>query len=314
VSAPLAAFDSSHRIVPAPTLRFEVRPMAAIDYDPSREALYRPASRPTVLVAGRLYSNDALCAEFARLAYLHFESDDAQRERLIGALARVGFRNWAGFRHSATGSEAFAAIDAGNGAPIVVFRGTEPGDLADLATDLDARPARWEGGGSVHLGFAQAFAGLRGPIEDWLHASTADGSSLTLAGHSLGAALATLAMSAWRGARLVTFGSPRVGDAQFVATLDAAACRRYVGCCDIVCRVPPSGPWYADAGAMHYIDRAGVVHEVIDDSAVSADRDRARLDYLRRYAGVRGNVLVRDFADHAPINYVRALLPPDAER
>ena len=281
--------------------------MGTIDYDPSRDALYRPALRPTVFTAGEHYDTDAICAESARLAYLHFESDDAQRLRLVDALARVGLQEWVGFNDAATGSEAFAAIDSSSGAPLVVFRGTEPGDLADLATDLDARPVRWSGGGNVHAGFAQAFASLRGPLETWLRAAHADLSALTLAGHSLGAALATLAMSAWRAARLVTFGSPRVGDAQFVATLDASACRRYVGCCDIVCRVPPSGPWYADAAPMRYIDGAGIPRDAADADAVAADRDRARIDYLRKYAAVRGNVLVRDFADHAPINYVRAL-------
>lgn len=282
--------------------------MPTIAYDPTRDALYRPALRPTVFAAGRLYDPDATCAEAARLAYLHFESDDAQRRQLVDALARVGLRDWAGFADAATGSEAFAAIDAGSGAALVVFRGTEPGDLADLATDLDARPVRWASGGSVHAGFNQAFASLRAPIERWLGATQADAASLTLAGHSLGAALATLAMSAWHAARLVTFGSPRVGDAGFVETIDASACRRYVGCCDVVCRVPPAGPWYADAAPMQYIDAQGAVHAAIDASAVAADRDRARLAYLRQYAGGRGNVLIRDFADHAPINYVRALI------
>src|SRR5262249_53936813 len=128
------------------------RLMGSIEYDPSRDALYRPALRPIVFAAGERYEPDAICAEAARLAYLHFESDDSQRRQLVDALALVGLRDWAGFNDVATGSEAFAAIDAGSGAPLVVFRGTEPGDLADLATDLDARPLRWSGGGNVHVG------------------------------------------------------------------------------------------------------------------------------------------------------------------
>ena len=64
---------------------------------------------------------------------------------------------------------------------------------------------------------------------------------LVFAGHSLGAAVATLAASMFQGSQptLVTFGSPRVGDADFVAGLARVTPLRHVECCDIVTRVPP---------------------------------------------------------------------------
>lgn len=281
-----------------------------IDYDASRDALYRPALRPTVFTSGSRIADigiDAACAELSRLAYLAFESDDMQRRQLIEALERLGLSAWTGFHAPATGTEAFAAVRSDTGDAFVVFRGTAPGDIKDLGTDLNVRPVAFAGGGNVHAGFATAFASVREEIETWIGRNAAR-AALTLAGHSLGAALATLAMSHWQASRLVTFGCPRVGDARFVATIDAAATVRYVGCCDIVCNVPPPGAWYADAGSMRYIDRSGTAHDTPDAADVAADRSIARREYLAKYATRPGNVLLRELADHAPINYVRALM------
>ena len=282
-----------------------------IDYDATRDALYRPALRPTEFAPGMRIADieiDATCAELSRLAYVPFESDATQRRLLIQTLESLGLASWTGFNAPATGTEAFAAIDGGRGDAFVVFRGTAPGDIKDLATDLNVRPVAWAGGGNVHAGFSTAFASVLAEIETWLERHSAR-STLTLAGHSLGAALATLAMSRWQASRLVTFGCPRVGDETFSATIVKENAIRYVGCCDIVCNVPPAGTWYADAGSMRYIDRRGVVGATLDVTDIAADRANARREYLAKYAARPGNVLVRELADHAPINYVRALAP-----
>jgi len=281
-----------------------------IDYDASRDALYSPGLRPALLAPGSRISDigvDAVCAELSRLAYLAFEIDDIQRRQLILALESVGLSGWTGFTAPATGTEAFVTTHHDTGDVFLVFRGTAPGDIKDLVTDLNVRPIAWAVGGNVHAGFSTAFASVREEIEAWLDQHAAH-STLTLTGHSLGAALATLAMSQWQARRLITFGCPRVGDARFAATIAAGASVRYVGCCDIVCSVPPVGTWYADAGSMRYIDRHGKVHEALDPSASSADRSSARREYVAKYATRPGNVLVRELADHAPINYVRALM------
>ena len=60
---------------------------------------------------------------------------------------------------------------------------------------------------------------------DWLAGPACQHSRLILAGHSLGAALATLAATVFPPALLVTLGSPRVGDAEFVAALAEVARR-----------------------------------------------------------------------------------------
>ncbi len=278
-----------------------------IDYDASRDALYRPALRPSVFAAAAAVARDALCAECSRLAYLHFESDPAQRRQLTDALACAGLTQWTGFDDAGSGTEAYGVVHEASGEILVAFRGTEPGDITDLGTDINIRPTPWSMGGNVHAGFAAAFEGVRAEIERWIgqHGGHA---ALTVTGHSLGAALATLAMSRWRPRRLVTFGCPRVGDKAFVATLDLKASVRYVDCCDIVCTVPPASAWYADSGPKRYIDRAGIVRDSISEADVTADRENARVEYFLKYTGGRNNVVVRDLADHAPINYVRALI------
>ena len=278
-----------------------------IDYDASRDALYRPALRPTVFATGSSVSADALCAECSRLAYLQFDRDVGQRRQLVEALALAELSQCEVFSDAKTGTQAYAAISDSSGDALIVFRGTVPGDIADLATNINVRPVRWHLGGNVHGGFSAAFESVRVAIEAWLGRHAAE-STVTVTGHSLGAALATLAMARWRTGRLVTFGCPRVGDAEFVASIEAKRCVRYVGCCDIVCNVPPASPWYCDHGRMRYVDRTGAIRDTASNADVSADRDRARIEYFTRYATGRGNVVVRDLADHAAINYVRALL------
>lgn len=278
-----------------------------IDYDATRDALYRPALRPTVFATGAPVAPDAVCAECSRLAYRHFESDAAQRQQLVDSLASAGLTQWAGFADAKTGTEAFAVVRQDSGETLVAFRGTEPGEITDLGTDINVRPTPWTMGGNVHTGFAGAFEGVRAEVERWVDQHGGKG-VLTLTGHSLGAALATLAMSRWRARRLVTFGCPRVGDKAFVATLDLAAAVRYVDCCDIVCTVPPASAWYADSGPKRYIDRFGSVRDTISENEITADRENARVEYFLNYTGGRNNVVVRDLADHAPINYVRALI------
>jgi pimeloyl-ACP methyl ester carboxylesterase len=140
-------------------------------------------------------------------------------------------------------------------------------------------------------------------------ARTANATPMVLTGHSLGAAMATLAASVFPGCRLVTFGSPRVGDAEFVSASLAAQVERYVDCSDVVTAVPPEVLEYVHLGQMRYIDRDGGLQiGEVDPAYVSADRKAARIHYFTHYAFVSGNVGVRDLADHAPANYVRALL------
>lgn len=138
-----------------------------------------------------------------------------------------------------------------------------------------------------------------------------------MAGHSLGAALATLAADRLGGVRgLYTFGSPAVGDQAFAEDFRVNA-YRYVHHRDIVTRVPPFG-WYegeekrrgdyVHVGALKYIDGDGRLrdhtHGLLSPAGFAQD---VAAFVVNRGARVRlGHLLdvAREpFDDHAPLFY-----------
>jgi hypothetical protein len=196
------------------------------------------------------------------------------------------------------------------GDAFVVFRGTESRDPTDLGSDADFRLKGWKGGGRVHTGFLKALDSVWAKVAAELAACTA--TRLWFTGHSLGAALATLAMQrAGRpNSHLVTFGSPRVGDAAFVALFSGLPVERHVNCCDVVTQVPPAILGYEHIPAFEYIDQAGVLHSPPPTGKrIDADRWSAWADYALHYAWKFGNVGARNLADHAPANYIRVFYP-----
>ena len=119
--------------------------------------------------------------------------------------------------------------------------------------------------------------------------------------------MATLLASLKTPTALYTIGSPRVGDAAFVASLGGVTNYRYVDCCDVVTELPPAILGYALLGNTLYVDHHRKVINAPTEDVVSKDRLIARAEYLVKYAWKPGNVGVRDLADHAPINYVTAI-------
>jgi hypothetical protein len=283
-----------------------------LPYDPSRAALYHPERQGTLFVSGQSYSPLQLAVEAARLAYYRAEADPAQRTRLADALARVGFADLVLFVDAKSGAEAFAARRSTDGTTLLSFRGTQPDNYQDLIADLRANLVAWpESAGRVHDGFAVAVRALRPQILDWIESAKPELNKLILTGHSLGAAMATLAASIWPPAWLVTIGSPRVGDAAFVATVAAKYGARFVDCCDAVTEVPPEIGGYVHIKDYKYLTRDAGIVENPSPAFVQSDRSRARADYYRQYSGqVAQNVSVRDLADHAPINYARVMFEP----
>ncbi len=284
-----------------------------LDYEASMQALLRPdLASPGGLWSVFLDRADPplplLLAECARLAYCRFEENAGLAQQLREALACAGYPEVGTFDASATGSRAFAAYDPARRSAVVAFRGTQSDNFEDLALDLQVEVGPWPAGGAVHAGFAMAARQIMPPLQSWLDQHAAGRTSLLLAGHSLGAALAVLAASCWAPQRVAAFGCPRVGDAQFARAVQSVPIDRYCNCCDLVCRLPPESPWYTHVGTFRYINRLGVCIDGADASTMLADRIAARTDYLFRYFGRYGNAPARELADHSMLNYLSAFL------
>ena len=290
------------------------------NYDPTLQALLHPEqSHPYGLhTQGDGWPVEAVCAEFSRLAYFHHEEDEGKR-RLNEALAKAGFGeavpfnsdvplfgNWLRQKRQRLrnrGAQAFAATSLDGELAILAFRGTQADRPEDLITDLTAWRTRFPKGGKVHTGFWEAYRSLHEPIEAWL--GEARPRRLVVTGHSLGAAMATLMAALHEQAELISFGCPLVGNREFGERFGRPALR-YVDCTDMVATVPYGFLGYVHFGELRYIDRHGAVHaSAPDEAALREDRRQAGIDY-RRYLGEPGNVPLRRFADHAPVNYVSA--------
>jgi hypothetical protein len=281
-----------------------------MNYDATRDALLRPELHPTFFSGAGVLPAPAVCAELARLSYLRFEDGDAEQAALQQALTLGGLGQAHTFATRRSSTQGYVVASHDGQDAYVVFRGTQAGDPTDIGTDADICLQPWPQGGMVHTGFVKALDSVWDSVQAWLGANRA--TRLCFVGHSLGAGLATVAFSraGLANARLVTFGSPRVGDHAFVAGLHAPAVERYVNCCDIVPNIPPEGfLGYTHIEPMRYIDHSGKLYgEGPAAGAIEDDRAGARLRYLFEQAWRRDTCAIRDLADHSLVNYIRAFL------
>jgi len=289
--------------------------MRTIPYSAAKSDLFTPWTRDDYFSQGEAQATAAFAAELSRLAYCRKPpSRSFDRDKIQSVLKATGFSDCRFFESNAKGgTHCFSATgtDQGSGKRIgvVSFRGTDADDPTDIGDDADIILQSWEAGGSVHMGFANALAEIRPAFDDAIRAI---GLPILFTGHSLGAALATLAASLFGsqtdGSALYLFGSPLVGNSEFAAIFTAMKMelRRYVDCCDLVTRVPPSELGYTPIAEPYYIDRNGHITLNPQPSFIASDRTAAEADYLLQYAWKIGDVGVRDLADHAPINYVWA--------
>jgi triacylglycerol lipase len=217
-------------------------------------------------------------------------------------------------------------------AVIVAFRGTEvikPGTaptfaafrevLADLGTDGRVALVESESGGAVHRGFHaaldQVWTTMLLPCLARLGAENPE-RSVWFTGHSLGAALATLAADRCRTVRGVyTFGSPLVGDRSFAQGFPVNAFR-FVHNNDIVPHLPRFGPSatppliraYQHVGQLQYIAADGTVKDNPSLWSRITDGFEGRYRHLLDATGQLrpgGIAELPDdaFNDHAPLFY-----------
>ncbi|MFL6549967.1 MAG: lipase family protein [Povalibacter sp.] len=227
-------------------------------------------------------------AELSRIVYRLGPTETATPLQPLRSelLASAGFEELQFFRSDATGTGALL-VRARLNEPfaVLVFRGTEQ-ELQDYIHDADTLlvPA-FDQSTRVHRGFKRALNSVWSQIEFALR--TID-CPLFFAGHSLGAALATLAAVRRQPRAVYAFGSPRVGDAALKARLGNVAIYRVVHGADVVTTCPPELLGFAHVGEEHRIGNT-LPFELRLNPAFLWNRLTTPVDML---------------ADHAPINYV----------
>lgn len=207
---------------------------------------------------------------------------------------------------------------------VLAFRGTQVDDFWSSIIDwsVDARfvPVMDSHGDWVHGGFLTAVSGIWSDVEACLRDLQATAARpLWVTGHSLGAALATVAANllcanhpdglGLRG--LCTYGSPRTGDRGFGRRISVPVWR-FRNNTDLVTHIP-LGLVFRHVGHPEFIDGGGAMHrdltlaqeQVLDAGGVHlSPREAHNLGALMQMAGSKGQTVVPGcLADHAPINY-----------
>lgn len=258
--------------------------------------------------------NAGWLADCALLAYLD-EGD------VIEALEHVGLRGQCfgfaqpGAHGSSAESGAQGFIAESDGWAIVCFRGTN--DLRDVFDDLRIELVeRDRHAGRVHEGFYESLESIWPGMLDELE--EIQGGSNTpvpvwFTGHSLGAAMATLAADGYEHARaLYTFGSPRVGDKAFRQGL-AVNAYRIVNNNDVVTAVPPALPGrYGHVGDLKYFGDAG---ELTDDPRWWTTLKESVIGHVRALQDLVVDISALDLdelnadqiRDHSPTAYAKNL-------
>jgi len=112
--------------------------------------------------------------------------------------------------------EYFGFIGTIGDADFIIFRGTD--SVADWISNADCELIDFPRGGKVHKGFYKLHEQMIQDIKAWRPKNP-----LFIAGHSLGAAIATLMADelAYLNPTLYTFSSPRVGNIDFAKNFEA---------------------------------------------------------------------------------------------
>jgi triacylglycerol lipase len=188
-------------------------------------------------------------------------------------------------------TEAYAM---GNGQQIILsFRGSD--DMGDWFNNIDMVQVAGPCKGKAHQGFTrildQAWGVIEQTIGNWNNAALQQGQTaptLSFTGHSMGAAVATLAVERLHAKgqtihSLYTFGSPRVGDSAFSKHFNQALKSRtfrFVNGNDLITRMPPRPMDYNHVGQLYYFNHKGDLQTEPSYWYRLLDRFQVRLDYL----------------------------------
>jgi len=241
---------------------------------------------------------NALC--LARVAELSYK---ANHEVESTARGQWGMDRVVCFDEPSFGTQGFVMTN--DAIVVAVFRGTEINRPEDVSTDLQFLSVRGPLGGRVHEGFYRALDLAWPAVEQAIALCWSPPKSLWFTGHSLGAALATLAVAKMRDRNqsvsgLYTFGQPRIGDRDFAKKFNDDFGKytfRFVNNNDVVARIPPRELQYRHVGTLKYFTEDGRLLDKISLWKRFLDRVRGRMaDFLEW--GTDG------LKDHAMPNYV----------
>ncbi len=195
-----------------------------------------------------------------------------------------------------SGAQAYLLKDM-NGIHVLSFRGTEVTQKSDVLADLKSGKNIEACGGKVHVGFKGEINKVWPAIEK----AIANIDTLYITGHSLGAAMATIASSRVQSkvAALITFGSPRVGNQEFVNSLNVTH-YRVQNNCDDVTKVPFKLMGFRHHGTHKYMNFHGEFRDLTPWQRVK-DMARSRIK-----ARAKGQKFIGVF-DHLMANYIAKL-------
>jgi predicted lipase len=162
------------------------------------------------------------------------------------------------FYSKETDTQAFLA-QSSDGYAVLAFRGTEISKRQDMKIDAQAMKVSVLDG-RIHAGFRLAYDSIAKEIEKSI--VKLKDTPLYITGHSLGAALATVATQGLEHhlkiremiAACYTFGSPRVGDSHYDIEFKSPI-YRVVNTTDIVTVIPLVAMGYVHIGDIRYLGR-----------------------------------------------------------
>jgi hypothetical protein len=197
-----------------------------------------------------------ILASMAHLAYDRFEDNRMARKLFIAKLQGGGFKLIKTFYSNETDTQAFLA-ESEDGYAVLAFRGTEVSKREDVKIDIEATKISVLDG-RIHSGFRIAYDSVAKDIE--ASVLKLKDTPLYITGHSLGAALATVATQRLEHnprlreiiAACYTFGSPRVGDNHYDIEFKSPI-YRIVNSTDIVTIIPLVAMGYIHIGDVRFL-------------------------------------------------------------
>lgn len=232
-------------------------------------------------------TNALWLAELSRLIYRQDVEEviSAPQPTRASFLERAGLKQRAFFASPETDTHAMLVEPMVSPSfAILVFRGTDSN--RDYVTDFEFGILPWDQNEvGVHKGFRKALDSVWDDIEKEISQLVCP---IFYTGHSLGAALATLAASRYKPRAVYTFGSPRVGNEAFAASLHTLPIHRVVDNKDAAALLPPEALGFRHVGLLQLLMEPQT--EAKENSVF------APLKVFEEPP--------RLLADHAPVNYV----------